>query len=310
MANKISVIIPVYNGEKTIKFTIESVLNQTFSNLEIIVINDGSTDSTVEVVKNISDSRVQIFSYSNAGPSTSRNRGITQASGEYISFIDADDMWTNDKLESQLAALQNNKNASVAYSWTDFIDADDKFVKAGRRITSVGNVYSKLLVCNFLENGSNALISRYALETVGGFDESLWAAEDWDVWLRLSADYEFVVVPKVQILYRVSSSSLSTNLLKMEVDSLQVIERAFTYEKAKSLQHLKKESLAQFYKYMTFKAIDTRPAAQTSWESARFLWNWLKYDRSALKQRRIIFIAVLKIAFPKLYDRLKQLFNT
>jgi glycosyltransferase involved in cell wall biosynthesis len=310
MTEKISVIIPVCNGEKTIKATIESVLNQIFFNLEIIVINDGSTDSTLKIVKSISDSRLQIFSYPNAGPSASRNRGIAQASGEYISFIDADDLWTNEKLESQWTALQNHKTAALAYSWTDFIDAEGKFVKSGRRIKATGDAYSKLLVCNFLENGSNPLIRTEAIKAVGDFDESLWAAEDWDMWLRLSACYEFVAVPKVQILYRVSANSLSTNLLKMETDSLQVIERAFTHQKAKSLQHLKQQSLALIYKYIAFKAIEARPEAQKRRESARFFWNWLKYDRSALKQRRIIFIAVLKIAFPKLYDRLKQLFNT
>src|SRR3712207_5841233 len=96
----ISVIVPAYKGEKTIQKTIESVLNQTFTDFELIVINDGSQDATLDVVSSIQDSRLKLFSYPNAGISTTRNRGIYHAVGEYISFIDADDLWTPDKLKT------------------------------------------------------------------------------------------------------------------------------------------------------------------------------------------------------------------
>ncbi|NES72852.1 MAG: glycosyltransferase family 2 protein, partial [Okeania sp. SIO2D1] len=110
----ISVIIPVYNGEKTIRDTINSVLKQSFADFELIIINDGSTDSTLEVINSFQDHRLKVFSYPNAGQGASRNRGIELAKGEYISFIDADDMWTSDKLEKQLQALQDNPQAGVA----------------------------------------------------------------------------------------------------------------------------------------------------------------------------------------------------
>ena len=186
--------------------------------------------------------------------SASRNRGISQAKGEYISFIDADDLWTPDKLESQWQALQENRQAAVAYSWTDYIDESSKFMKSGRRIKVNGDAFSKLLITNFLENGSNPLIRQQALEKVGGFDESLSAAEDKDMWLRLAADYEFVCVEKPQILYRTSTTSMSTNLKRQETASLKVIERGFSYPKAQKLQHLKKQSLSHLYQYLTFKS--------------------------------------------------------
>ncbi|MCF3623160.1 glycosyltransferase family 2 protein, partial [Planktothrix agardhii] len=116
---KISVIIPVYNGEKTIQKTIESVLQQTWQDFELIVINDGSQDATLEILSSIQDPRLRILSYSNAGLASSRNRGITEATGEYISFLDADDLWTPDKLEAQFQALEEHPEAAVAYSWTD-----------------------------------------------------------------------------------------------------------------------------------------------------------------------------------------------
>src|SRR3569832_167033 len=112
----VSVIIPVYNGEKTIQYTIESVLKQTCSDFELLVINDGSQDSTLELVSSFQDDRLKVLSYPNAGLAASRNRGIASASGEYLSFIDADDLWTPNKLDSQLKALQENTEAAVAYS--------------------------------------------------------------------------------------------------------------------------------------------------------------------------------------------------
>ncbi|MDY6902659.1 MAG: glycosyltransferase [Cyanobacteriota bacterium] len=303
----ISAIIPVFNGEATIRETIDSILNQTFRDIEIIIINDGSTDTTLETIKEISDSRIKIFSYPNAGLSASRNRGISQAQGEYISFIDADDLWTPDKLELQWQALQKNPQAAVAYSWTHYIDESSKFLKSGRRIKVNGDAFSQLLVTNFLENGSNPLIRKTALEKVGGFDKSLFAAEDIDMWLRLAANYEFVCVEKPQILYRTSTTSMSTNLKRQETASLEVIKRAFSYPKAEKLQHLKKQSLSHLYQYLTFKAIEAPPKQRQTIKAIYFWWNWIKNNPSMLKNKNVVIIAVLKIFFPRLFFLIKQL---
>ncbi|MCA1995263.1 MAG: glycosyltransferase, partial [Coleofasciculus sp. S288] len=195
----ISVIIPAYNAGKTIRRTIESVLNQTFSDFELIIINDGSQDSTLEIVKGFKDSRIQVFSYSNSGLAVSRNRGFSHSVGEFIAFIDADDLWTSDKLEAQLKALQTNPKAAVAYSWTDLIDESDQFLRPGNHTTANGNVYAKLLLTCFVVSGSNPLIRRQAFVEVDGFDESLAASQDFDLYLRLAARYEYVAVPSPQV---------------------------------------------------------------------------------------------------------------
>ncbi|MDJ0736162.1 MAG: glycosyltransferase [Nostocaceae cyanobacterium] len=298
---KISVVIPVFNGESTIFKTINSVLEQTFKNLEIIVINDGSTDATLDIIQSINDVRLQVFSYANAGLATSRNRGIEKANGDFISFIDADDLWTVDKLEVQYQVLQNNQNASVAYSWTDYIDETGNFLKAGRRIIANGDVYSQLLLRNFLENGSNPLISKEAINAVGGFDQTLAAAEDWDMWLRLAAKYEFVCVEKPQILYRISTNSMSTNLKRQETASLTVIEKAFADEKAIKIKHLKKYSLANTYKYLTFKALESNMKKNINWAAANFLWKCVIHNPFLLRQTRVMLIAMLKIFVPFIY---------
>lgn len=305
----ISVIIPVYNGEKTIQLTIDSVLKQTFSDFELIVINSASTDSTLEIVSCYKDERIKIYSYERANVAVNRNRGIKHACGSYLTFLDADDLWTPDKLEAQYKALIENPECGVAYSWTDYIDVNGSKVKAGRRITYCGDIYSKLLLSNCLENGSNPLIRSSALENVGGFNEELAAAQDWDMWLRLSAEYEFVLVPQAQILYRVSMYSMSTNVKRLEAASLEVIQSAFNHPKAKTLQHLKKCSLANLYKYLAFKVLDLLPNQQNRYMSAKFLWNCVKYDPSVLQQWRVMLIAGVKIAFPQFSQLIKQLLD-
>ncbi|MEH1780192.1 MAG: glycosyltransferase [Nostoc sp.] len=291
---KISVIIPAYNSEKTIKQTIQSVLNQTFTNLELIVINDGSQDSTLEVVTQFQDSRIKVFSYANAGGNVSRNRGLHHAVGEFVSFLDADDLWTPDKLQSQLKALQENATAKVAYGWTDYIDTNGKFILSGKRINVNGNIYEELLLNNFLENGSNPLIDKKALITLGGFDESLNAAQDWDMWLRLASKFNFVCVPYVQILYRISANSVSSNLVRQEKACLQVLERAYK-ERPSTLKNSWDISLGNLYKYLVCKALQKPFNRQKALSSARFLWKYFFYDSSRFQNISLTLKLLLKI---------------
>jgi glycosyltransferase involved in cell wall biosynthesis len=304
----ISVIIPAHNSEKTIKATIASILNQTFTNFELLIINDGSTDTTLEAVKQIEDSRLQIFSYSNSGVAVSRNRGISLSQGDFISFIDADDLWTPDKLELQLKALQANSPAEVAYSWTDWIDENDRWLRPGIHTTFNGDVLQHLLLTDFIGSGSNPLINASAFQKVGGFDDSLTNAHDWDMWLRLAGCYEFVAVPSVQILYRICTNSMSTNVWGMEAASLKVIEK--NYECAPtSIQYRKKQTLANRYQYLTFKALEGNPCQKKGLASAHFLLLSLKYQAAWTHNNKTIMIVLFKILLSTLIpSRLAFLF--
>lgn len=290
----ISVIIPVYNSEKTIRATIESVLNQTFLDFELIIINDGSQDSTLDIISSIQDTRIKVFSYPNGGISVSRNRGISHASGEFIAFLDHDDLWTPDKLELQLKALQENPKAAVAYSWVDFIDESNQVIRSGSRVNVTSAAYAKLLSTNFLYTASNPLIRRNALLAIRGFDESVFGPEDWDLFIRLAARYDFVGVLQVQVLFRMSAGSASTNVSRMEAATLQVIERGFA-SAPEHLQHLKKYSLANLYTYLTFKSLENPSGRQVSLTAARFLWQAVKNDRSMLQRRQTLLKALFKI---------------
>jgi len=291
---KISVIIPAYNSEKTIKTTIESVLKQTFVDFELIIINDGSQDSTLDIISQIQDSRIKVFSFDNAGGNVSRNRGLNYAVGEFVSFLDADDIWTDDKLEIQLKALQETSQAAVAYSLTNYIDENGDFVVSGTHITVNGDVYENLLITNFLENGSNPLIRREALIDNGGFDKSLSAAQDWDMWLRLACKFDFVCIPSVQILYRISANSVSSNLVRQEKACLQVLERAYQVRPS-ALKDSWNISLANLYKYLTCKALQKPFNRQKGLVAAKFLWNYVLNDSSRLQRTAFNLKLLLKI---------------
>ena len=292
----ISIIIPVYNGEKTIRETINSVLNQTFTDFEVIVINDGSTDRTLDILRvvTIQEPRVNIFSYPRSGSYPSRNHGIEHARGDFIAFLDADDLWTADKLEAQLKALQTNPNAAVAYSWTDFIDEFGQPLDSGVQITKNGDVLVDLLQSNFIVSGSNPLVRKQALDDVGMFDESFVSGGDWDLWLRLAERYHFVAVPVPQVLYRRTNDSLSANLSRLEAGGRKVFEHAFQ-RVPDSLQHLKKFGVANFYRYLTYRALkvfpgspECLPGRQKALAAIRFLWLAVKNDPKYLLEWRFI----------------------
>lgn len=292
--NLISVIIPVYNAEKTIKETIKSVLDQTFTNFELIIINASSTDATLSIISQIEDERIQVFSYPKANVAVNRNRGCNRATGDYITFLDADDLWTTDKLAAQYIALQENPQAGVTYSWTNCIDENSKFLRKTSHVTWNGDVYSKLLLDDFIGNGSNVMIRRDVLIETGGFDELLTNAQDTDMQLKLSAITNFICVPKVQILYRIQQLSMSSNVLGLEKSNLKIIQRGFARQKAKSLQNLKPIATGNLYKYLCYKVLKAPAGKQQSKVAARFLFTAIKADISLLV-KPIIFKAVFKL---------------
>lgn len=291
---RISIVIPTHNSEKTIAKTIDSVLKQSFTDFELIVINDGSQDKTLEVVTNINDSRIKVLSYPNAGANVSRNRGLYIAEGEFVSFLDADDIWSPDKLASQLQALQNHSAAKVAYSWTNYIDDNDKFLLAGTHITANGDIYEQLLITNFLESGSNPLICKEAIIQLGGFDELLPAAQDWDMWLRLADKYDFVCVPQPQVLYRIRANSQSSNLHRQEKVCLEVLTKAYKTRPNIS-KHVINISLAKLYNYLMCRALYQPYNRQKGLFAASFLLKNLIYDSSRVKRLKLILKLVFKI---------------
>lgn len=291
----VTVVIPVYNGQSTIQRTIDSVLKQTLSDFELLIIDDGSTDGTASRVDEICDYRIRRLSYENAGLSASRNRGLYQARGNYISFLDADDLWHPEKLQAQYEKLTNPPNThpslrslyAVAYSWTDYIDEAGKFIKPGSYLNLEGDALAHLLLADFLESGSNALICTEAARDVGGFDESLSAAEDWDFFLKLATRYFFVCVPQAQVYYRVTPKSMSSNLEQQESACLTILERAF--DKApQTLLPLRSQSLTNLYQYLSYRALQAPLQAKNCRLALGFLQKIEQWDSQAHSYQNLL----------------------
>lgn len=245
---RISVIIPAYNAEKTLLETIESVRVQTFSDFEIIVINDGSTDRTPELVEAIPDTRIKLFSYKNGGLATARNRGLMRSQGQFITFLDADDLWTSDKLAAQHEALCQDPIAGAVYSWTLVMDDETGRLNPGIAASFAGDVYPQLFRGNFIASGSNLMLRRAVFEATGFFALDAKGVEDWEYWLRIARNYRFAVVPKFQILYRQAVQTMSSDVGKMKRSLLKVHEQEFQAA-PQLLKPVKGPSLAYIYRY-------------------------------------------------------------
>ncbi|MBV6623678.1 MAG: glycosyltransferase [Rivularia sp. (in: Bacteria)] len=299
----ISVVVPAYNSQSTILETINSVLEQTFSDFELIVINDGSTDKTLEILATVKDARLKVYSYPNGGLPAARNRGIARASGEFISFIDADDLWTPDKLELQLQALQKSPSAGVAYSWTICMGNNGESFHPGVSESYQGNVYQYLLIGNFIASGSNVLLRQQAIESVGYFDESLKSSEDWDYWLRLAPKWDFVVVPKPQIIYRLSSGAMSSKLDVMEKYQTIVLEKAFA-SAPPQLHNLENRGFAYIYLFMTRLYLSRANNAKVLNKATEKLSQAIRFSPKILMSKEALLLAVkiiiLRILSPKI----------
>ncbi len=217
MKQTVDVIIPTYNGLPYLKETVESVLGQTYKDLAIHVIDDGSTDNkaTEKYVKSIKDPRVKYFRKENGGQATARNYGIKVSNSPYVTFVDSDDVWFPTKIERQLALLNEKKAVGMVYGFHHFID-DNGEVTGSLVIRNRGKLTDILVDGNSIAgSGSMVMIRRSVLDKVGLFREDFLIGEDWEMWLRIAQDYEIDYVPDFLAALRVHSGSMQQNFKKM-----------------------------------------------------------------------------------------------
>jgi len=213
---RVSVVVSCYNYGKYLSGCLDSILCQTYQNFEILVVNDGSTDNTEEIIKPyLKNNKVKYYKQNNSGQTVTKNNGIKYSTGEYIAFLDADDIWDKTKLEKQVG-LFSEKETGVVYSRMNFIDEEGKPVNSSDDnkylFPKSGNVTSKLFFDNFIPF-SSSIVRRECFEKCGCFDESLKMGIDWDLWLRFSVDYRFSYVDEPLLIYRVGhSGQMSKNL--------------------------------------------------------------------------------------------------
>jgi glycosyltransferase involved in cell wall biosynthesis len=215
----VSVIVPAYNAESHIRQTLQSVIDQTFADFEIVVVDDGSTDGTRAAVVGL-DRRILYLYQSNAGASAARNRGIAAATGDVLSFLDADDLWLPNKLAAQMAFINRHPKLALVFADSDEFESDvvhctSLLQKSGFRPAlndiPIREAFQKLLLENFIPT-STVLVRKVCLDRVGAFDPVLTNAEDRDMWLRIAATFPVGCIPEVLSRKRVVLSGLSRNV--------------------------------------------------------------------------------------------------
>ena len=208
----ISVVMPAFNAERYICESIESVLNQSYENIELIVINDGSTDNTAQAVAHLMHAIIYIET-ENKGVSAARNLGIQQAKGEWIAFLDADDIWLPNKLQSQLDGLDE-----CSWSYTDSFYLGDHYTAKTKRSDLspllAGDIFEALLTENIITT-SSVIVRKSLIQDLGGFDESLAALEDWKLWLDIAKEHAISYIDQPLLMYRVYPGSTSRKARKM-----------------------------------------------------------------------------------------------
>lgn len=237
---KVSVVIPAYNAEHTLPETLASALDQTYRDFEVVVVDDGSTDDTAGVARGVGDDRVRVISVANGGVARARNTGIREASGEFITFLDADDLWRPTKLERQIELLHGEAGVGVSVTGATRIDSGSRPVIRRPAWSAEGLVvrrmlgaalddYCEALLLNSMVAGciSSGMVRRSTVEQVGGFDPSFSQAADWDYWLRLSRMTRFGVLDDEMVLYRVHLGNMSRDIALLERETFAVLDKFF-----------------------------------------------------------------------------------
>ncbi len=224
----VSVVMPLYNSAATVRESLESVLSQTYPNLEILVVNDGSTDDGVAICQGYGDGRVRVVHQQNRGLAGARNTGIRQAKGEFLGFLDSDDLWLPTKVERHVAHLQAWPEVGVSFSRSGFIDESSRPIGI-YQMPRLQDITPEIVFCrNPIGNGSAVVIRRDVFDAIRFeanlygevedffFDDTFRQSEDIECWLRIALQTQWRIegIPEALTLYRISDGGLSANLMK------------------------------------------------------------------------------------------------
>ncbi|MER3491205.1 MAG: glycosyl transferase family A [Mastigocladus sp. ERB_26_2] len=281
---KVSVIIQAYNAMNYLPKILESVLKQTFTDFEVLIINDGSTDNIIEWASQITDPRVKLISQENQGQSAARNLGIVLARGDYLAFLDADNLWLPTKLEKQVNFLDKNPEVGLVNTWVALTDEHGKPTGTVIKTHAEGNVWKQIIECPTVICGSSPLVRSDCFEKVGLFDKKLSVSADWEMWIRIASRYSFAMIKEPLVFYRQYYNSQSKNCQKLLEDNSAVIEKTFKTV-PRELQYIKRRSYGQVYLYLAWRALDNkryqeaidfRQQAVANYPQLFFSWNYIR----------------------------------
>ena len=222
----VSVIIPTYNSASSLRAAIQSVLDQSYSAFEVLVIDDGSTDDTEGVVRSF-DNHVSYFRQENRGAGAARNHGIARSQGKYVAFLDSDDLWLPTKLAEQIPIL--DRDAEIGLAYTDWAvvpeqgEPEPSYLSS--QPTASGYVFDQLVQCGFILT-SGTVVRRSCLDEIGNFDEDLSIAQDYDLWLRISYRWKVALLNKPLVIKRNREGNLSSDLFKTASERIALFQKA------------------------------------------------------------------------------------
>jgi len=226
----VSVITTVYNAEPFLERTLRSLLNQTFSDFEAIVIDDGSTDGTADLVTGLAerDPRIRLIRQQNGGYSRAVNRGLAEARGELVAFLDHDDMWRPEKLQKQVDRMNQDPQTGLVGCFSALLDESHQCIGWRFGSPASGMVYRDMRFCDLVAGGSVPLIRREAIEQVGLFDVSpeVQGRSDWDAWLRVSRHCRFATVEEILVGYVRRPGNYSADYQRMIKAGAAVLAKA------------------------------------------------------------------------------------
>jgi glycosyltransferase involved in cell wall biosynthesis len=261
----VSVVMPAYNVAPFILESVRSVLGQSFRDLELIVVDDGSGDGTADRLLAVKDPRLQLIRQGNGGSSSARNSGIKLASGEYVGFLDADDLWSPNKLETHISFLEQHPEVDLTFSRSELIDEDGNVT--GRTSAPVsGEVsFQDLLTENVVNNGSAVVMRRKALDLAGHFDTELRACVDWDLWLRVTMlrPRNTFCVDGLLTKYRMRSGQITKDWRRMEAGRNKMFAKMLHVAEAQA-GLVANEAGAKFYRYLAYIAYENHDYATSA----------------------------------------------
>ncbi len=252
---KVSVIIPAYNAMTYLPETLESVLQQTFTDLEVLIVDDGSSDNIVQWANGLTDDRVKFISQSNQGVSTARNLAISKASGDYIAFLDADDLWERTKIEKQVQFLDDNHPVGLVTTWMTLTDEQGNPGSEVKIDFKQGNIRKELIEISLIPCGSIPMVRRVCFDKVGLFDPTLRFGEDWEMWTRIAAEYDFGLIKETLVYYRQHSKNSSKNSQQILPDFDRLIEKMFD-SVPQELLAIKAKTYGRMNLYIAWKSLE------------------------------------------------------
>ncbi len=274
MLSGISVIIPTYNYGRFIGEAIEGVLSQTLPAAEIIVVDDGSVDETAAEVAKFGD-RVRYIRQENAGVCAARNNGVANSTGEFIAFLDADDIWEPEKLEKQLAKFAEDEEIGLVHCGMREFDSETGETVAMHLEGGEGNVADDLLLWEkpvIIGPGGTIVVTREAFNKAGGFDTEMKVGEDWDFCYRVARKYKVGFVPEALVNYRSHSASAHRNVAEMERGMARFYEKAFASADTETLK-LKARSYGNFHRVLSGSYFQAGNYPQFIKHAAKSIWN-------------------------------------